>query len=178
MVENNLLPTCEKSGSYDNVVRCTVCNAELSRETVIVDAVGHDYKELVTAPTCTEQGFTTYICSVCEHSHVDNYVSALGHTYGDWVIIKEPTESESGEKRKTCECGDFISEEIPVLSSGGDDDSSIDSSNSESSDNFNSSSYEEPVQKGCFGSLNSNMASVLMILPVISIAWIITKKRK
>ncbi len=38
----------------------------------------HSYTEVVTAPTCTEDGYTTYTCS-CGHSYAGDYVEALGH---------------------------------------------------------------------------------------------------
>ncbi|MBQ2804882.1 MAG: type II secretion system protein, partial [Clostridia bacterium] len=41
VVENSIAPQCTVDGSYDNVVYCTVCNIELSRNTIIVDAIGH-----------------------------------------------------------------------------------------------------------------------------------------
>ena len=37
---------------------------------------------MVTDPTCTEQGYTTYTCA-CGDSYVDNYVEATGHVYDD-----------------------------------------------------------------------------------------------
>ena len=42
----------------------------------------HNYVPVVTAPTCTEEGYTTYTCTSCEeeHSYKDNIISALGHT--------------------------------------------------------------------------------------------------
>jgi len=39
----------------------------------------HSYKPSVTAPTCTEQGYTTYTCA-CGDSYVTDYVAAKGHT--------------------------------------------------------------------------------------------------
>ena len=39
----------------------------------------HSYTKAVTAPTCTEKGYTTYTCS-CGYSYVDDYVNAKGHT--------------------------------------------------------------------------------------------------
>ena len=42
----------------------------------------HDNNDVVTAPTCTEQGFTTHTCKVCGEVTVDSYVDALGH---DWI---------------------------------------------------------------------------------------------
>ena len=40
----------------------------------------HDYDAVVTAPTCTERGYTTYTCE-CGDSYVSDYVKELGH---DW----------------------------------------------------------------------------------------------
>ena len=40
---------------------------------------GHKYDEVVTPPTCTDKGFTTYTCSVCGHSYDDNFVGEEGH---------------------------------------------------------------------------------------------------
>jgi len=39
----------------------------------------HSYTSTVTAPTCTEKGYTTHTCK-CGHSYVDAYVNAKGHT--------------------------------------------------------------------------------------------------
>ena len=38
----------------------------------------HSYNAVVTAPTCTEVGFTTYTCD-CGHVYVDDEVAVLGH---------------------------------------------------------------------------------------------------
>ncbi len=40
----------------------------------------HNYIQTVTAPTCTEQGFTTYTCE-CGESYVDSQRSATGHRW-------------------------------------------------------------------------------------------------
>ena len=57
----------------------------------------------VTAPTCTERGFTTYTCSICGDSYVDNYVDALGH---DWIdTTTPPTCSLEGYTTKVCAHG-------------------------------------------------------------------------
>ena len=42
----------------------------------------HSYTSVVTAPTCTAKGYTTYTCS-CGNSYVDNYTNALGHNYSN-----------------------------------------------------------------------------------------------
>ena len=54
---------------------------------VAVPSHVHSYTSAVTAPTCTEQGYTTYTCSGCGNSYKDNYVDALGHAYGEPEFI-------------------------------------------------------------------------------------------
>ena len=86
------------------------------------DALGHSYQEAVTAPTCTEEGYTTHTCSRCGDSYVDTYVSAAGHDWDDGVVTKEPTYSETGIRTYTCKnCGETKTEEIAKLTrpSGG-----------------------------------------------------------
>ena len=55
----------------------------------------HSYKAVVTAPTCTEKGYTTHTCA-CGDSYVDTYVDALGHAWDNGKVTKEPTETETG----------------------------------------------------------------------------------
>ena len=72
----------------------------------------HIYEVNKTEPTCTEDGYTEYTCE-CGDTYKDNYEEALGHSYGEWVIVKESTETEKGLKEKECsKCGDKISEDI------------------------------------------------------------------
>ncbi|MBO4769862.1 MAG: hypothetical protein J5563_03675 [Clostridia bacterium] len=54
-----------------------------------IPALGHDYHDVVTAPTCTEQGYTVHTCSRCEDSYTDTYVPATGHTAGTAVHENE-----------------------------------------------------------------------------------------
>ena len=64
---------------------------------------GHDYKAVVTAPTCTAGGFTTYTCS-CGDSYVADEVGASGHNYSSEVTA--PTCTAGGYTTYTCSCGD------------------------------------------------------------------------
>ena len=106
VVDPAVAATCTKTGLTEGK-HCSVCNEILVAQQII-PAAGHDYKNgkctvcnakdpnydppappapvhshsytaAVTAPTCTEKGYTTYTCS-CGDSYVDNYVDALGHT--------------------------------------------------------------------------------------------------
>ena len=89
VVENEKAATCTATGSYDNVVYCTVCKVEVSRETITVDALGHKYDAVVTAPTCTTDGYTTYTCTRGDHTYVADKTAALGHTNGAVVVENE-----------------------------------------------------------------------------------------
>jgi len=113
--ENETAAACGQPGSYDSVIYCTVCSVEIGRETISVDALGHDYDAVVTAPTCTEAGYTTYTCSACGDSYVDDEVEASGHSYGDGVVTKQPTCTAAGEMTYTCHCGHSYTEEIDKL---------------------------------------------------------------
>ena len=156
VVENNAEPTCTEAGGYDEVVYCTVCGEELSREAKTVAALGHDvshheakaatcteigwneydtcsrcdystyeaipalghnYTATVTAPTCTEQGYTTYTCSRCGDSYADSYVDALGHE----TELRNAAEANCTEAGYTGDlvctrCGETVTwgEEIPA----------------------------------------------------------------
>lgn len=48
--------------------------------TVTLDGHEHKYQTAVTAPTCTEMGYTTHTCS-CGHSYKDTYTDAPGHNF-------------------------------------------------------------------------------------------------
>ena len=42
--------------------------------------IEHIYTDTITAPTCTEKGYTTHTCA-CGESYTDTYVDALGHSF-------------------------------------------------------------------------------------------------
>ena len=77
----------------------------------------HHYKAVVTQPTCTEQGYTTYTCK-CGDSFVGNYTDPA-HIFGDWIIIEEATKTENGLKEGTCHCGEKGEAIIPYTGSKG-----------------------------------------------------------
>ncbi len=70
----------------------------------------HSYDSVVTAPTCTDAGFTTYTC-VCGHSYVSDWVSPTDHSYEG--VVTAPSCTAQGFTTYTCSnCGDFYKDDI------------------------------------------------------------------
>lgn len=63
---------CEKVGEKSH--SCTVCGAEEKAE---IPSIGHNYSGVVTAPTATSEGYTTYTCGNCGDSYVADKVPAI-----------------------------------------------------------------------------------------------------
>ena len=86
-----------------------------SQPVTFTTAHTHYYTATVTAPTCTEKGYTTHTCA-CGDSYVDTYTDALGHAWDNGKVTKQPTETETGTKTFTCtRCGETKTETIPKL---------------------------------------------------------------
>ncbi len=100
VIDTAVAATCTETGLTEGS-HCSTCNAVLV-EQQIIPALDHDYQPVVTEPTCTEQGYTTYTCSRCGDSYVDTFTAALGHSWSDWVVTTEPTCTTAGEETRTC----------------------------------------------------------------------------
>lgn len=72
----------------------------------------HSYSKIVTPPTETEKGYTSYICS-CGASYVDDYVDALGKT-ATVIINKDGSSKEITETVWKNEAGNEVIEETIV----------------------------------------------------------------
>ena len=70
------------------------------------DALGHDYQEVdgsAVAPTCEAPGKEAdQKCTRCDDVIVGAAVPALGHEWGEWKVVKEPTELVAGEEQRVC----------------------------------------------------------------------------
>ncbi len=98
VAENKIPATCTEKGSYDRVVYCSVCNIEIKREKVEIEATGHNIvQDAAKAPACTEDGLTAGShCSVCGIVTVaQTPVDATGHSIVD-DAAKKPTCTEPG----------------------------------------------------------------------------------
>ena len=100
---------------------CTRCGA---KDPGVTPPHTHDYKSVVTKPTCTERGYTEHVCS-CGSSYKTDYTAALGHDYKNGLCtrcgakdpsahthdykatVTKPTCTERGYTTYTCSvCGD------------------------------------------------------------------------
>lgn len=75
-------PTCLDEG-YD-IRTCDVCG--YSEKTNYVDALGHEYEDIVYEPTYDAGGYTKHTCKVCGYSYEDAITDKLKYTitWEDW----------------------------------------------------------------------------------------------
>ncbi len=96
---------------------CEVCGTSYGT----VDASHHTGETQVRgqkAATCTAEGYTGDVyCTGCGEKLKDGAViPEIAHTFGEWKVTKEPTESTKGEKQRACTvCGFTESEVLPEL---------------------------------------------------------------
>ena len=95
----------ESNGNLYTLLSCTGNHTEVALK-------GYD-------ATCENSGLTDgKKCSVCGEILLEQEtIPATGHSFGEWVVSKEPTFYKDGVKTKSCSvCGDSESERIPMLS--------------------------------------------------------------
>ncbi len=107
---------------------CSICNAALESKTFelhdhsysswrtnndgthsrdcykcgFTESANCNYVATVTAPTCTEGGYTTNVCSDCSHTYIDAYTDVLGHNWGEWKECDEGCCHERECERNGC----------------------------------------------------------------------------
>lgn len=75
----------------------------------------HSYEKVITNPTCTTEGYTTYTCD-CGDTYTADPVSVTDHSYEQWQETKAPTYTEEGsETRKCIHCDHTETRTVPVL---------------------------------------------------------------
>ena len=102
------------TGVYQATLTVTADNTKTATTELQFTVNEHDYVAVVTPPSCTEKGYTTYTCRNCSHSYKGNEVDATGHTWGEWKVVKEATTTETGKKERVCERCDY--KETAVIS--------------------------------------------------------------
>ena len=129
--ENEVPATCAAEGSYDEVVYCTACGAELSRETKTIDKLAHTPGEPVVEnevpATCAAEGSYDEVvyCTACgaELSRETKTIDKLAHTPGEPMFENEvpavcTVDGSHDEVTYCTACGAELSREtvaIPAL---------------------------------------------------------------
>ena len=109
--ENENPATCEAEGSYDEVVYCSVCKAEISRTKKTIEKLAHT-EVIIPAveSTCTATGLTEgKKCSVCGTIIVaQQTTNKKAHEMGDWEEVLAPTCITDGQEQSKCANCDYI----------------------------------------------------------------------
>ena len=109
---DKLEPTCETDG-HNAYEKCSRCNYSTYK---VIEKLGHNYTSVVTQPTCTEKGYTTYTCERCDDSYVRPYAIPTGHSLNEWYTINEPTCETNGLQERKCKnCSYFEQKTINKL---------------------------------------------------------------
>ena len=104
--ENERAATCTSAGGYEEAVYCAVCKAELSRETVLTPARGHDYSVAsrtitIIRSTCGRCGEGTWTYNPKSRNLLPglvrdgvgrpvDYTAGVSRADGKWVLTITP----------------------------------------------------------------------------------------
>ena len=102
--------TCTAEGEMTYACSCGATHA------VPIPMTQHELSSVVTAPTCTELGYTTHSCKHCDYSYTDTPVGALGHAWDMGVVAAAPTLTATGKLIQTCTvCHERKETVLPML---------------------------------------------------------------
>ena len=96
---------CAECGGYYSD---SAAENEISEEDISIPATGHDYEYKVTLPTCTEEGYSEYVCDTCgdRYEEEGSRTEPTGHAFGEWQTVTAATCLHGGEMKRECEvCG-------------------------------------------------------------------------
>ena len=90
--------TCKRDSSHQETEKCHIVSQTVE-------------------PTCTEEGYTDYSCSVCGYGYIDMFLPAIGHQPGAWRRVLEPTRYAPGKEEQRCMVCDMLLKErvVPKL---------------------------------------------------------------
>lgn len=106
LASDNLLYIDQKIAESETLTFDFDLNGETDYDVIVTNTEldhYHNHTAVVTAPTCTEQGYTTYTC-YCGDTYVSSYVPVVGHDYV--AVVTAPTCTEQGYTTYVCTCGD------------------------------------------------------------------------
>ena len=105
--------TCDETGEME--FACTICG---EKKLEGIDIEGHKFSDEWTvdkAPACTEFGVKSRHCAEkdCTGRTDVTDVQPLGHSFGEWTILKNASCTAEGKREKICDiCGEHIQETL------------------------------------------------------------------
>lgn len=107
--------TCTEDGAITYTCTREGCGGTKTEE---IKALAHQFsedKEVIKAPTCTEEGQEKCVCERCGEDVISD-IPALGHDWGEWAVTKEATSEQEGEEARECNrCGEKETKTIEKL---------------------------------------------------------------
>lgn len=94
--------TCTSS-AY-KTYNCDNCDYSYVEHIIGSTVLPHDFtgtETVISAATCTADGKKTVQCKNCDAT-TEVILPKLGHSYGNWEVVKEATNSEDGQWKRVC----------------------------------------------------------------------------
>ncbi len=104
----NFIPNNDATTEADGTktAKCDYCDEE---KTVVDEGSKlegehtHSYSETVFTPTCTEDGYTLYVCECGKSEYKDKFVDKLGHSFTNYISDGNATTEADGTKTAKCD---------------------------------------------------------------------------
>ncbi len=110
--------TCEK------IFKDEAGEEEITLDDTVIKAAHLIAQHPASAPDCTHEGNEAWEDCHREGCGYTTYkaIPALGHSFGEWVTVKEPTATEKGLAKRTCSaCGTEETKDLDTVSDKDDD---------------------------------------------------------
>ena len=69
---------------------------------ILKEECSHILKHITVPASCTVNGMEYDLCTECGDTFNSKVIAALGHSWGNWYVSKQPTESADGEETRKC----------------------------------------------------------------------------
>ena len=119
VTENEVAPKCDVAGSYDLVIYCDGCGAELDRDTKTVDALKHSFTkyEVTEEAKCGVEGKEVAYCDNGCGATDEKELEALRHSFTKYEVTEEAKCGVEGKEVAACDhgCGATDEKAVPAL---------------------------------------------------------------